>query len=61
MFPLRFHPNHNDTASCILPDAKPKICVLPGAKPKRKPVEYRFRGSQRKILAMAMYISCLLC
>ena len=38
------------------PDAKPKIYVLPEAKPNAKP-NIGCVGSQRKILASAMYIS----
>ena len=44
-----------------LPNAK--ICVFPDANPRRQSVEYSLHcvGSQRKILALAMYISCFLC
>ena len=38
------------------------ICVTPNANPQREQVQYRSHlGSQRKILALAMYISCCLC
>ena len=43
------------------PDAKPKICVSPDANPDASQWNIGGVGSQRKILALAMYISFFVC
>ena len=43
------------------PDAKPKICVSPDANPDASQWNIGGVGSQRKILALAMYIFFFLC
>ena len=40
---------------CVTPDAIPKICVTPNLKPQRESVVAL--GPQRKVFALAMYIS----
>ena len=40
---------------CVTPDAEPKICIIPDA----SQWNIGCVGSQRKMLALAMYISCL--
>ena len=42
---------------CVTPDTKPKICVIPDA----SQWNIGCVRSQRKMLALAMYISCFLC